>query len=158
LGSNLEFASQPHFCFWARFLSLVICSAVKWSAGEVCGVLLELARPVTLLCSMLSLLAVFHTAFLGAEMDYSTRIYDSLGVLLLAAGFSLVGGLVCLEDGRENGERLRKVSRVSRRRKLRIIDTFPVQVFCWTTGIMAVLFVLSWYLETHCIFYRDIHF
>ena len=66
--------------------------------------LLELARPVTLLCSMLSLLAVFHAAFLGAEMDYSARIYDSLGVLLLAAGFSLVGGLVCLEDGRENGD------------------------------------------------------
>jgi hypothetical protein len=121
-------------------------------------VLLELARPVTLLCSMMSLLAVFHTAFLGPEADYSQRIYDSLGVLLLAAGFSLVGGLVFLEDGRENGERLRKASCVNRRRELRIIETFPVQVFCWTTGIMAVLFVLSWYLETHCIFYRDIHF
>ena len=119
--------------------------------------LLELARPVTLLCSMLSLLAVFHTAFLGPETDYSTRIYDSLGVLLLAAGFSLIGGLV-LEDERENGERLLKASRVNLRRELRITDTFPVQVFCWTTGIMAVLFVLSWYLETHCIFYRDIHF
>jgi hypothetical protein len=119
-------------------------------------VLLELARPVTLLCSMISLLAVFHTAFLGAETDYSQRIYDSLGVLLLAAGFALIGGLIFLEDGRGNGERLRKVQRV--RRELRITDTFPVQVFCWTTGIMAVLFVLSWYLETHCIFYRDIHF
>ena len=120
--------------------------------------LLELARPVALLCSMMSLLAVFHTAFLGPATDYSQRIYDSLGVLLLAAGFSLVGGLVFQEDGRENGERLRKASRVSRRRELRIIETFPVQVFCWTTGIMTVLFVLSWYLETHCIFYRDIHF
>jgi hypothetical protein len=125
---------------------------------EVCGVLLELARPVTLLCSMLSLLAVFHTAFLGPEMDYSTRIYDSLGVLLLAAGFSLMGGLIFLEDGHKNSDRLRKVPRMGRRRELRITETFPVQVFCWTTGIMAVLFVLSWYLETHCIFYRDIHF
>jgi hypothetical protein len=107
---------------------------------------------------MLSLLAVFHTAFLGPETDYSTRIYDSLGVLLLAAGFSLVGGLVFQEDERENDERGRTVHRVRLGRELRITDTFPVQVFCWTTGIMALLFVLSWYLETHCIFYRDIHF
>src|SRR3984885_9896527 len=91
---------------------------LEWMPRGIRGVLLELARPVTLLCSMLSLLAVFHAAFLGPEMDYSARIYDSLGVLLLAAGFSLVGGLVCLEDGRENGERLRKVSRVNRRREL----------------------------------------
>ena len=131
---------------------------LEWMPRGIHGVLLELARPVTLLCSMLSLLAVFHTAFLGPETDYSTRIYDSLGVLLLAAGFSLIGGLIFLEDERGNGERLRKASRIRRRRELRIADTFPVQVFCWTTGIMAVLFVLSWYLETHCIFYRDIHF
>jgi hypothetical protein len=119
-------------------------------------VLLELARPVTLLCSMLSLLAVFHTAFLGPQADYSQRIYDSVGVLLIAAGFALVGGLVTLADERETGARLRKAQRIAR--GLRITDTFPVQVFCWTTGIMAVLFVVSWYLETHCIFYRDIHF
>lgn len=119
---------------------------------EVRGVLLELAKPITLLCSMLSLLAVFHTAFLGQATDYSQRMYNSLGVLLLAAAFALVGGLVFLQDGRQ-----RKVSPVNRSRQLGITQTFPVQVFCWTTGIMAVLFVLSWYLETHCIFYRDIY-
>jgi hypothetical protein len=120
-------------------------------------VLLELAKPVTLLCSMLSLLAVFHTAFLGLERDYLQRMYDSLGMLLLAAAFALVGGLVFLQDGHESSVRLRKVLRVNHRRGLGITDTFPVQVFCWTTGIMTVLFVLSWYLETHCIFYRDIY-
>ena len=124
--------------------------------------LLELARPVTLLCSMLSLLAVFHTAFLGPQADYSQRIYDSVGVLLIAAGFALVGGLVTLAEERETSARLRKAQRITgglrTARSLRITETFPVQVFCWTTGIMAVLFVVSWYLETHCIFYRDIHF
>ena len=44
--------------------------------------LLELARPVTLLASMISLLAVFHTAFLGSETSFQQRLYDSLGVLL----------------------------------------------------------------------------
>jgi hypothetical protein len=109
-------------------------------------VLLELARPVTLLCSMLSLLAVFHTAFLGPEISFSARIYDSVGMLLLAAGCSLVSGLTFREGGRD-------VNSLSH-----ITETFPVRVFFWTTGIMAVLFLVSWYLETHCIFYRDVHF
>lgn len=109
--------------------------------------LLELARPITLLCSMLSLLAVFHTAFLGSEADYSQRIFDSLGVLLLAAGFSLISGMT-FREGRHS----------LYARGIGLTETFPVRVFFWTAGIMAVLFPVSWYLETHCIFYRDVHF
>lgn len=129
--------------------------------------LLELARPVALLGSMLSLLAVFHTAFLGSETDYLARMYDSLGVLLLAAGFSLLGGLAFLENGSaDDAKNERRVgSRGARDRAHsshgsapRITETFPMQIFCWTTGIMAVLFLLSWYLETHCIFYRNVRF
>jgi hypothetical protein len=109
--------------------------------------LLELARPVTLLASMISLLAVFHAAFLGSETDFRQRILDSLAVLLIAAGFSLISGLAFrAEPGRAHT------------RTPRITETFPVQVFCWTTGIMAVLFLLAWYLETHCIFYKDVRF
>lgn len=107
--------------------------------------LLELARPVTLLGSVLSLLAVFHTAFLGPGTDYPQRIYDSMGVLLIAAGFALVSGLTFREGRRWAAN-------------LAIMETFPVLLFLWTTGIMAALFVLSWYLETHCIFYRNVHF
>jgi len=110
-------------------------------------VLLELARPVTLLGSMLSLLAVFHTAFLGPEADYSQRIYDSVGVLLIAAGLSLISGMA-FREGRHS----------SCARSIPLTETFPMLVFFWTTGIMAVLFLVSWYLETHCIFYRNVHF
>lgn len=109
--------------------------------------LLELARPVTLLGSMLSLLAVFHTAFLGPEADYSQRIYDSVGVLLIAAGLSLISGMA-FREGRHS----------SCARSIPLTETFPMLVFFWTTGIMAVLFLVSWYLETHCIFYRNVHF
>jgi hypothetical protein len=104
--------------------------------------LLELAKPVTLLSCILSLLAVFHTAFLGAEIDIRERIYNSLGVLVIAAGISLLSGLAFREKARNT----------------RITDTFPIQIFCWTTGAMLILFLLAWYLETHCIFYKNVHF
>jgi hypothetical protein len=32
-----------------------------------------------------------------------------------------------------------------------------VQLFCWAVGLMLILFFSAQYLETHCIFYRDIH-
>jgi hypothetical protein len=112
---------------------------------------LELARPVTLLASILSLLAVFHSAFLGAETDFHQRLYDSLGALLLAAGFSLIGGLVFAQ---RNGARPLKQSNT----EVPIAGTFPMLVFFWTTGIMLAVFLLAWYLETHCIFYRDVRY
>ena len=116
--------------------------------------LLELARPVTLLASLLSLLAVFHTAFLGVETDFQQRMYDSAGVLLLAAGISLVSGMAFLPGKADK----RPGTSPSRLRLAQITETFPMRVFFWTSGVMLVLFLLAWYLETHCIFYRDIHF
>jgi hypothetical protein len=40
----------------------------------------------------------------------------------------------------------------------RLTSTLPVQMFCWASSAMLVLFILSWYLETYCIFYRDVRF
>jgi len=118
-------------------------------------VLLELAKPVTLLASVLSLLVVMHTAFFGTETDFQQRIYDSLIVLALAAGVSLISGLVFLENGLEGG---REAARASRIRLMRVMETFPMQIFFWTAGIIAVVFLVAWYLETHCIFYRDVRY
>ena len=107
---------------------------------------LELARPVAVICCLLSLLAVFHTAFLGGEAEFAERLVNSLGVVLLAAGVAMLGGLAFQ---RRDGKRVSAGA-------VRLIETFPVRVFCWTTGIMAVLFVTAWYLETHCIFFKDV--
>jgi len=109
--------------------------------------LLELARPVALLGSLFSLLAVFHAAFLAPATDIEERIYGSLGPLLLATVVAVLGGLLF-----RSGKRHQGISGAS------VIDTFPVQIFCWSVGIMFVLFVVSWYLETHCIFYKDVRF
>ena len=112
---------------------------------------LELAKPVALLCSILSLLGVFHSAFLEPAADVEQRLIGSLGPLLLAAGIALMSGLAFQARWR-TGANHRSEYRAS------LIETFPVRIFCWSVAGMTVLFILSWYLEAHCIFYRDIRF
>jgi hypothetical protein len=110
---------------------------------------LELARPIALLCGILSLLGVFHAAFLEPTGDVEERLIGSLGPLLLAASIAFAGGLTFQARWRTGG---------NRRNVAPLIETFPVLIFCWSVAGMAVLFLLSWYLEAHCIFYRDIRF
>ena len=112
---------------------------------------LELARPVALLCSILSLLGVFHAAFLEPTADVEQRLIGLVGPLLLAAGIALAGGLT-FQARWPAGASLRSEYGAS------LIETFPVRIFCWSVIGMAVLFLLSWYIEAHCIFYRDIRF
>jgi hypothetical protein len=109
--------------------------------------LVEVAKPVTLISCILSLYALFHTAFLIPASDLHQRIYDSLELLVLAGTVSLISGLVFREaaPGRHSGSD-------------RLTSTLPVQMFCWASSAMLVLFILSWYLETYCIFYRDVRF
>lgn len=109
--------------------------------------LAELAKPIALLLCLLSLCAVFHTAFLVPASDLRQTIWDSLELVSLAAGISVTGGLIFLESPPERSAD-----------KTRLAATLPVQVFCWAAGMMLALFVSSWYLETHCIFYRDVRF
>jgi hypothetical protein len=112
-------------------------------------VLRELGRPAALLASMMSLLAVMHTAFFGAETNYRERLFDSLGMLLLAAGIALIAGLLFEGDG----EKARGYGPVPT-----IFRTFPMRVFFWTSGLMAVLFLLAWWIEANCIFSKEMRF
>lgn len=107
----------------------------------------EVAKPVALVFSILSLYAVFNAAFLGLSIDMHQRIWDSLSRLALAAAICWISGLI-FSDARHDGVRAVR----------RLTTTLPVQLFCWAAVAMLVLFVVSWYLETHCIFYRDVRF
>lgn len=107
--------------------------------------LLEVAKPIALLLCMLSLCAVFHTAFLIPASDLHQTILDSLELLSLAAGISVISGLIF----RESAEGPPADNK-------RLMTTLPVQVFYWASGIMLILFVCCWYLESHCVFYRDV--
>jgi hypothetical protein len=110
--------------------------------------LLDAAKPAALLLCVLSLCALFHAAFLapGTVPDLlpgSTlynRILDFLPLFALSSAICIVSGLLFRETEPEPRPSLSA--------------TFPVQIFYWTIGIMSVLFIVSWYLETHCIFYR----
>lgn len=106
--------------------------------------LLEVAKPIALLLCLLSLCAVFHTAFLVPASDLQQTILDSLELLSLAAGISLISGLIFRESVEDTSD------------SKRLMATLPVQVFYWTSGIMLILFVCCWYLESHCVFYRDV--
>jgi hypothetical protein len=114
-------------------------------SSEVWSVLTELAKPVTFILCILSLYALFMTAFLLPSNDMHQKICDCLGPLMLAAGVSLISGLIFLRAMPEPGN-------------ARLVATLPVQLFVWASGIMLVLFIVSWYLESHCIFYRDVRF
>jgi len=107
----------------------------------------ELAKPLALVFCILALYAVFHAAFLDPASDLQQRICDSLDRLALAAGISLVSGLIFREATPEPCAGGRPLT-----------ATLPVQMFYWASGIMLVLFVVSWYLESYCVFYRDVRF
>lgn len=102
----------------------------------------ELAKPVALLLCMISLCAVFYTAFLVPAGDLEQRTWDTLVLLSLSAGICLSGGMIFREPARDGAEPL--------------LRTLPVQVFCWASCLLLTLFAASWYLETHCIFYKDV--
>jgi hypothetical protein len=104
--------------------------------------MLEIAKPVALVLCMVSLCAVFYTAFLVPASGLEQKTWDSLVLLSLAAGICLSSGMIFREPT-EAG-----IVPVTR--------TLPVQMFCWAVCLMLVFFIASWYLETHCVFYRDV--
>ena len=107
--------------------------------------MLDVARLLSLIGCILSQYALFHTAFLRPSISLEERIYDSLALLAVAAGISVIGGIMF-----RSGSHARRNSSLA--------ATLPLQIFCWASGAMLILFVISWYVESHTILYRDIHF
>lgn len=106
---------------------------------------LEIMKPIALLLCLLSLYAVFHTMFLTPAITLEQRILHALELLAISAAISLTGGVIFS----------RPVSASSNQSPL--FTTLPVQLFCWSTAVMLVLFTISWYLENYGVFYRDAH-
>jgi disulfide bond formation protein DsbB len=105
---------------------------------------MEFAKPVSLIFCILSLYALFHAAFLNPASDLDQRVYESLHFLALAACVSIASAVVF------------QSTQESCARRARFAATLPMQMFCWAAGVMFVLFVVSLYLESHCIFYKDV--
>ena len=107
--------------------------------------MLEVAKPIAVALCMLSLCAVFNAAFLVPASDLESRLSATVILLSLTVGICLASGMIFRESAEPGADRPMR--------------TLPVQMFCWAVSLMLVLFLVSWYLETHCIFYKDVrHF
>lgn len=104
--------------------------------------MVEVAKPIALVLCMLSLCAVFYTAFLVPASGLEQRALNSVILLTFAAGICLTSGMLFREATRMGIEPVTR--------------TLPVQMFCWAVGLIVVLFIASWYLETYCVFYKDV--
>ena len=107
--------------------------------------LFEIAQPVSLLLCVLSLYRVFHVAFLEPAAAWNERILASAGMLAISAAICLVSGMIFCEGYQDRDTGIK-----------RFTSTLPVQLFCWAASLMVLLFLAAWYLETNCIFYRDV--
>jgi hypothetical protein len=101
-------------------------------------VFLELAKFASLLLSIVSLDAVFHSAFLEPGSNLHQRLLPSLRMLLLAAAVSLGSGYIFRAWDQRAG-----------RRRATIAGSLPMMIFWWGTGGMALLFGLAWLLERY---------
>jgi hypothetical protein len=109
---------------------------------ESVSMLLELAKPVALVLCMVSLCALFYSAFLVPASGVEQRGWHSVVMLSLAAAICLTSGMLFRESAEDDAESL--------------LRTLPVQMFCWAVAVMVVLFFASWYLETHYVLYKDV--
>lgn len=103
--------------------------------------LTDIAKPIALVLCMAALCAVFYTAFL-VPADLAPRTWDALTLLALATGICVASGMLFRDESGDEAPRLMR--------------TLPMQMFLWAVGVMVALFLASWYLETHCVFYRDV--
>ena len=94
--------SRPGNCFYFRVKTTwhKLCQttlrrmAVNWISLTGSNMLVEVAKPVTLVLCILSLYAVFNAAFLSLSSDLHQRIYESLLRLALATVISVMSGLI----------------------------------------------------------------
>lgn len=107
--------------------------------------LLELARPLLLIAVILSLLALFHAAFLEQNATALEHLEDCLAPLLLSAVMAVLGGFCFLP------ERSARVVPISRSRAL--WHTFPMLIFYYSFAAMALFFLAAWYAETYVLPY-----
>jgi hypothetical protein len=99
--------------------------------------LLELSRALTFFLSMLSLYPVLVSAFFVPGKHWQERLLASLLYVVLAGCVCTISGLLFARPSPANpgGDAL--------------IKTMPVRLFFFALVGMALLFALTWYLDTY---------
>lgn len=117
-----------------------LCGTLDYLRVRGGMMLVEMAKPIALALCMASLCALFLTAVLAPANEVEHRLWDAVILLAMATGVCLSSGMLFREGRQEQA----------------LLRTLPVQLLLWTVGLMLVLFVASWYLETYCVFYKDV--
>ena len=100
--------------------------------------LLELLRPLSFFLAMLSLYPVMLSAFFVPGTRWEDRLEMALLRVVFAACICFTSGLLYAW----HSPALHEPSQP-------LLSTLPVRLFLWALAGMAVLFVLSWYLDTY---------
>jgi hypothetical protein len=100
-------------------------------------VLLEIGKALSFIFSLLSLYPIVLSAFFVPGTHWEERLSLALVKVAMAGCICFASGLFFYRPPRADreGEPLMR--------------TLPVQMFLWTLAGVAVLFLLSWYLETY---------
>ncbi len=101
--------------------------------------MLQIAKLVALALSILSLYALLVHAFFVPGSPWGDRLLDALAMLGLTASICFASGLIFeIPDRKFDPEPLP-----------RLTHTLPVRLFFWGVGLMAVMFLLSWFLAEY---------
>ena len=103
---------------------------------------LELAKFASLLASILTLDAVFHTAFLEPGSHLEQQLLPALRMLFLAAAASLGSGYIFRAGERRAGQG-------AVRPDGSVAGSLPMMIFWWGSGLMTLLFFLAWLVERY---------
>lgn len=100
--------------------------------------LLDLAKVLTFFLTLLALLEGINSAFFLPGTRWEQRLAACLLRIGIAGCFSFASGILFVMSARAH-----RVAVPS------LTATFPVRLFFWTLGAMAILFVLCWYLDVY---------
>lgn len=97
--------------------------------------LLDLSKAVFFLISILSLFHAAVVAFFLTGQSWHERLISTLIYLAFAATVCLFSGLLFAWPSQSNPDRGQRLS-----------STLPVRLLLWSSLLIAVLFLSSWYL------------
>ncbi len=97
--------------------------------------ILDIAKALSFFLSILSLYPVVLSAFFVPGSRWEERLAMALAKVGLAGCVCLLSGLLFSQPWREG------------RASEHLLATLPVRLYLWTIFGVAVLFILSWYLD-----------
>jgi len=101
--------------------------------------MLQLVKLVALVASILSVVMLFGHAFFVPGSGWQDRLLDALGMVVLSGSICFASGLLFEIPDRKFDPGPAP----------RLTQTLPVQLFFWAVGLIAILFLLSWFLAQY---------